>query len=50
MTLRGAYGGIVAEDFLSVDRAWEPSPNAGFYIPTATTATVTRFGRKANPA
>src|SRR5437016_4897263 len=30
--------------------AWKPAPNAGFHIPTATTTTVTRFGRKANPA
>src|SRR6266404_8506621 len=49
MTLRGTYGGIFTQSCRSSHGAWKPAPNAGFHIPTATTATVPLLAGKPTP-
>jgi hypothetical protein len=50
MTLRGTYGGIFAEDFLSVPRSLETRTNRGFPHFHSDYGAGTRFNRKADPA
>ena len=50
MTLRGTYGGIFAEDLLSVPRSLETRTKRGFPHSHCDYDDGTRFGRKANPA
>jgi hypothetical protein len=50
MTLRGTYGGIFAEDFLSVPRSLETRTNRGFPHFHSDYGAGTRFDRKADPA
>jgi hypothetical protein len=44
-----AYGGILTRSCHSSHGAWKPAPNAGFHIPTATTATVPVLAGKPTP-
>ena len=50
MTIRGTYGGIFAEDFLSVPRNLETRTNRGFPHFHSDYGAGTRFDRKADPA
>jgi len=50
MTIRGTYGGIFAEDFLSVPRSLETRTNRGFPHFHSDYGAGTRFDRKADPA